>query len=282
MFQFTHPGRGATALSSYFGYDLDVSIHAPREGCDLVVILNSPTIECFNSRTPGGVRPPKDYFTGVVPSVSIHAPREGCDWDLSRRIVSYQPGFQFTHPGRGATLIKPPYNVCVSSFNSRTPGGVRRLSAGTTGCRGGFNSRTPGGVRPFRKPVANEVLKFQFTHPGRGATPQPRHAKVMGYVSIHAPREGCDSRVPPTCQGLRGFNSRTPGGVRQLKAAPVLQHNEFQFTHPGRGATEGRRTIINSVNVSIHAPREGCDGQRRMLLTGVSTFQFTHPGRGAT
>ena len=148
MFQFTHPGRGATALSSYFGYDLDVSIHAPREGCDLVVILNSPTIECFNSRTPGGVRPPKDYFTGVVPSVSIHAPREGCDWDLSRRIVSYQPGFQFTHPGRGATLIKPPYNVCVSSFNSRTPGGVRHIQ------RLEFITHK----------------RFQFTHPGRGAT----------------------------------------------------------------------------------------------------------------
>ena len=55
-FQFTHPGRGATALSSYFGYELDVSIHAPREGCDreVVVVIS------------------QSY-------VSIHAPREGCD-----------------------------------------------------------------------------------------------------------------------------------------------------------------------------------------------------------
>ena len=35
--------------------------------------------------------------------------------------------------------------------------------------------------------------------------------------------------------------------------------NTFQFTHPGRGATEGVSTIVYAVNVSIHAPREGCD-----------------------
>ena len=35
MFQFTHPGRGATCIKSYQVMDnKDVSIHAPREGCD--------------------------------------------------------------------------------------------------------------------------------------------------------------------------------------------------------------------------------------------------------
>jgi len=34
---------------------------------------------------------------------------------------------------------------------------------------------------------------------------------------------------------------------------------EFQFTHPGRGATITEELPIASLNVSIHAPREGCD-----------------------
>ena len=56
-------------------------------------------------------------------------------------------------------------------------------------------------------------------------------------VSIHAPREGCDVKL-----------SIVWGVVE-----------EFQFTHPGRGAT-----IILQTTCIAHM------------------FQFTHPGRGAT
>ena len=35
LFQFTHPGRGATKAGILAGKDAPVSIHAPREGCDL-------------------------------------------------------------------------------------------------------------------------------------------------------------------------------------------------------------------------------------------------------
>ena len=35
---------------------------------------------------------------------------------------------------------------------------------------------------------------FQFTHPGRGATPYAPSGHLQRiFVSIHAPREGCDS-----------------------------------------------------------------------------------------
>ena len=36
-FQFTHPGRGATIKAIKRIIEHDVSIHAPREGCDSVV-----------------------------------------------------------------------------------------------------------------------------------------------------------------------------------------------------------------------------------------------------
>ena len=57
--------------------------------------------------------------------------------------------FQFTHPGRGATGNVPLVNETNTSFNSRTPGGVRPNS----------------GTLRFGS------IEFQFTHPGRGATP---------------------------------------------------------------------------------------------------------------
>ena len=57
-----------------------------------------------------------------------------------------------------------------------------------------------------------------------------------------------------------GFNSRTPGGVRQKVPDD----------------------ISGVVDVSIHAPREGCDRSARLALFPYRWFQFTHPGRGAT
>ena len=56
-------------------------------------------------------------------------------------------------------------------------------------------------------------------------------------VSIHAPWEGCDN-FPDTIQ---------------------LGDVEFQFTHPGKGATVGTQQGKDINYVSIHAPWEGCD-----------------------
>ena len=58
--------------------------------------------------------------------------------------------------------------------------------------------------------------------------------------------------------------------------------NEFQFTHPGRGATDYLTYAPVKVEVSIHAPREGCDDYEIVAPLCKVTFQFTHPGRGAT
>ena len=130
-------------------------------------------------------------------------------------------------------------------------------------------------------PVVVEV-EFQFTHPGRGATPE------FSLYSCFAPR----------------FNSRTPGGVRPSSDMRDYGKVWFQFTHPGRGATvsyawgradakfqfthPGRGATFQGIpqgfelEVSIHAPREGCDIHGAPRLDSDDQFQFTHPGRGAT
>ena len=194
----------------------DVSIHAPREGCDYGLIFNRSKYESFNSRTPGGVRqlPPfgigaycfgfnsrtpggvrllstseieftivfqfthpgrgatwQEDTLGHLFSVSIHAPREGCDLQAMLSKLDTMR-FQFTHPGRGATLTESIIVRLRYSFNSRTPGGVR---------------------------LGRDYIVI-----------------ARALVSIHAPREGCDSRRLSTPLGVPCFNSRTPGGVRRL------------------------------------------------------------------
>ena len=124
---------------------------------------------------------------------------------------------------------------------------------------------------------------FQFTHPGKGATDCKSTAPAFQHVSIHAPWEGCDRSAPKKPCYLYGFNSRTLGRVRRLSQLPVVEGVEFQFTHPGKGATHyGVDVPSGRGEVSIHAPWEGCDTHATDTPKTSRMFQFTHPGKGAT
>ena len=96
IFQSTHPVRGATVPPRGDRGCPSISIHAPREGCDLseqcAVVLDQV--------------------------ISIHAPREGCDpQDV---LDSLDKEFQSTHPVRGATR-RMCSTVSTRNFNPRTP-----------------------------------------------------------------------------------------------------------------------------------------------------------------
>ena len=56
----------------------------------------------------------------------------------------------------------------------------------------------------------------------------------------------------------------------------------FQFTHPGKGATNRTLPKEEVLRVSIHAPWEGCDSTGSTRREQEVRFQFTHPGKGAT
>ena len=74
-----------------------ISIHAPREGCDLFGIV---------------------VVSHVV--ISIHAPREGCDTRM-RSPTTPVRSFQSTHPVRGATRGHDVGDEITAYFNPRTP-----------------------------------------------------------------------------------------------------------------------------------------------------------------
>ncbi len=161
---------------------------------------------------------------------------------------------------RGATTKVTVSSSSSTSFNSRTPCGVRHphfstlgyqeivsIHAPRAGCDDAvstiddgeacFNSRTPCGVRLLSSFCIFGLYSFQFTHPVRGAT----------------------------LMTMQDQNTPT-----------------FQFTHPVRGATAGAEQQGAIFRVSIHAPRAGCDSARSIGSPKTSTFQFTHPVRGAT
>ena len=75
------------------------------------------------------------------------------------------------------------------------------------------------------------------------------------------------AKTPRCC-----FNSRTLGRVRQESVNPELASIEFQFTHPGKGATVIKALSNSAIVVSIHAPWEGCDSKTNN--TEVTTYSF--------
>ena len=119
---------------------------------------------------------------------------------------------------------------------------------------------------------------FQFTHLGRGATGLQTQILKLRVVSIHAPREGCDNTELFCEPCIRSFNSRTSGGVRLLKPIPWCSASTFQFTHLGRGATIEEACRMQSLSVSIHAPREGCDIVSAPLGTSRASFNSRTSG----
>ena len=230
-FQSTHPLRGATSWSSKKSMPRTISIHAPLAGCDCAI---------QNAR--------------LTVLISIHAPLAGCDLACCRSLPP-APGFQSTHPLRGAT----------ASGTGGRRGDAISIHAPLAGCDPTnesafvwyvhFNPRTPCGVRPHPRIRICVVCAFQSTHPLRGATPTPtaRSSRAMN------------------------FNPRTPCGVRQISCARLHRPAPFQSTHPLRGATTLMllRTVLR--HISIHAPLAGCDNTGAGRRFGMTYFNPRTP-----
>ncbi len=167
-------------------------------------------------------------------------------------------------------------------FNSRTPCGVRRDWGVHNASLCEFQFTHPVWGATCHSSGARLVSAFQFTHPVWGATELRAHILPRLGVSIHAPRVGCDSVLVVSLSWSLSFNSRTPCGVRPTSFAHDLAPNTFQFTHPVWGATKCSIIVRQSTEVSIHAPRVGCDADARTDKQFKQMFQFTHPVWGAT
>ena len=126
----------------------------------------------------------------------------------------------------------------ASDFNPRTPRGVRRLKSYLSlALDGEFQSTHPARGATYVGALQGIAGQFQSTHPARGATSEALQKCWSVVISIHAPREGCDGRQDRIKTSRNYFNPRTPRGVRLRSGFFGLNTEQFQSTHPARGAT---------------------------------------------
>ena len=215
-----------------------ISIHAPREGCDLNFQFVKSTHSNFNPRTPRGVRHDRPHIVDALRDFNPRTPR-GVRPTSGIALLDGTGGFQSTHPARGATpgaifmlfrkrfqSTHPARGATVGQLSTSSP-----MSISIHAPREGCDCKPPYCIL--------DTFPFQSTHPARGATAQVTHSGIHTVISIHAPREGCDAHsllIPSTslsisihapregCDPLRrnthpadrrNFNPRTPRGVRQ-------------------------------------------------------------------
>ena len=159
-------------------------------------------------------------------------------------------GFQSTHPARGATKMRVDLARAMLDFNPRTPQGVRPTGRVTKG---------------------GSSFQFQSTHPARGATCRPPPEPDVDVISIHAPRKGCDALSSRAYRRARNFNPRTPQGVR-LTGSGSLHPAPRNFNpRTPQGVRRGWNDCCDYIrDISIHAPRKGCDRLSDRLGTGGS------------
>ena len=147
-----------------------ISIHAPLAGCDTIRYCLLTSRFLFQSTHPLRGATESYINRGWITMISIHAPLAGCDptaleQALDEAISIHAPlaGCDIASPltvGGMVISIHAPLAGCDTCWGSIRPR-VRY-----------FNPRTPCGVRPTGLIIAQLPLRFQSTHPLRGATSQ--------------------------------------------------------------------------------------------------------------
>ena len=212
LFQSTPPARGATRNRKCCVRLRSISIHAPREGGDvkLCAITSHNVISIHAPREGGDSRPPAPP---AATGISIHAPREG--GDLAYCCTCAEDSlFQSTPPARGATTERLPELRAVLHFNPRPPRGGRQFFE-ICGLGGSyFNPRPPRGGRLCGTGGRAARTEISIHAPREGGDSRRHRFDAGNNISIHAPREGGDCRLSlPVCT-TGDFNPRPPRGGR--------------------------------------------------------------------
>ena len=257
QFQSTHPARGATASSSANISVHKISIHAPREGCDLLLVLSKVLLVNFNPRTPRGVRqqhfcsePGCGEFQSTHPArgatrwlnfifltlaISIHAPREGCDPAGGRGMSG--SGISIHAPREGCDCGLGVIFAEGTNFNPRTPRGVRRPRAIRL-CRPliYFNPRTPRGVRQQTLPKSREFAWLNLLICTRGRRLSIQKQTRLCSIKLSFMLFGCE----PAGEGVSSWTShatkskvRLEGRSAYSQSARSSAHSDFPGNKSG-------------------------------------------------
>ena len=210
--------------------------------------------------------------------ISIHAPRVGRDYRPKWQHPAEQR-FQSTRPAWGATNLVQEFaaTIFISIHAPRVgrDAGYRivmhvhdisihapRVGRDDTADRPQkdrthFNPRAPRGARQRAWHRFVDTYAFQSTRPAWGATPVPKPCLTQRLFQSTRPAWGATTVITISCM-------------------PVT----FQSTRPAWGATQIEERIAKHIEISIHAPRVGRDGNTRCGAGGYPDFNPRAP-RGA-
>ena len=116
-----------------------------------------------------------------------------------------------------------------------------------------------------------QSARFQSTHPARGATEEAEAALRRGQDFNPRTPRGVRRRTLDSVRSSRRFQSTHPARGATAYYGCFYCQRKFQSTHPARGATDNGCVFGDTPKISIHAPREGCDG-----LGAISPLYFTN------
>ena len=192
---------------------LEVSIHALLAECDPSPEVAPSEANCFNPRTPCGVRHDQPRLQELLYLFqSTHSLRSAT---RTRRHSLRNEQFQSTHSLRSATPTKGSpggFGVWFQSTHSLRSATAAKIfiifltavsiHALLAECDGAYWS------------IIGDRRGFQSTHSLRSATLDTQRLKHVHVVSIHALLAECDQTVTFLPSLSTSFNPRTPCGVR--------------------------------------------------------------------
>ncbi len=214
-------------------------------------------------------------------------------------------GFRSTRPVWGATMSTERRTNGLWSFQSTHPvwGATGPCNSGRAGAS--ISIHAPRVGCDFFGVVTEFNINISIHAPRVGRDDSRLLPRKSRPISIHAPRVGRDRQQavaaqeqanfnprapcgvrpprPPTAWSAAcNFNPRTPCGVRRSTRRTASATWPFQSTHPVWGATKDKLEMLTAAQISIHAPRVGCDCGADRGRGQDAAFQSTHPVWGAT
>ena len=234
-----------------------ISIHAPRAGCDCAGRGAGRELPDFNPRTPCGVRPALVVSMSGRVRISIHAPRAGCD---ARDGCGNEHGRISIHAPRAGCDFFCAFLARRSWISIHAP-------------RAGCDDAA------LDKYI--DSLYISIHAPRAGCDAASTKITPMSWISIHAPRAGCDFQQNSVACFLVDFNPRTPCGVRRNFAYVAGEDSDFNPRTPCGVRRQVRPIWLSQLQFQSTHPVRGATRKTRQA-NRPERFQSTHPVRGAT
>ncbi len=149
---------------------------------------------------------------------------------------------------RGATRQRPGLCLSPRNFNPRTPCGVRPAEMQAVYDYLHISIHAPrAGCDPRNLRLLDKVMRFQSTHPVRGATDICTFFLPPFFISIHAPRAGCDQNISKKGVKINISIHAPRAGCDGAGAGTDQRPPPFQSTHPVRGATANLTVLPGQI-----------------------------------